>query len=402
MTGGVCILTETYWPVVGGGETQARVLASGLADRGLRVTVVTRRSDRSLAEKETVGGVRILRLPPSGRRHLNKWGLMPTALPVLVRLRERYDALLVCGFRVLGVPALLAGGLVGRPCILKADSLGEMSGGFFEAGLKKLGLGRGFIPFRLTLALRNKLLRRADAFVAISVSVRDELTSAGVSETRIESIPNGVDTERFRPVDPADRGSLRRKLGLDLERKLVVYTGRLVSYKGLPVLLRAWRELRGDATLVLVGSGGLDIHDCERELRSFVKEHALQDRVVFAGEVDDVVPFLQAADVYAFPTENEAFGLSLVEAMACGLPAVATTIGGVADILRPGATGLAVPPRGEREIAAALDSLLSESDLAVEMGARARRVAVEEFSAGRVVQRYLDLIGRVVERTRAR
>jgi glycosyltransferase involved in cell wall biosynthesis len=399
---GVCILTETYWPVVGGGETQARVLAAGMVERGLRVTVVTRRSDPALPETEQRDGVEILRLPPSGRGHLNKWGLLPTAFPALVRARERFDAVVVSGFRVLGVPALLAGGLVGRPCVLKADSLGEMSGEFFEAGLRRLHLRPDSAAVRGPLALRNRLLRRADAWVAISSAIREELIRAGIPAEAIESIPNGVDTAHFRPVaDDVQRSELRRRLGLDPGRALVVYTGRLVSYKGLPVLLRAWERMKGreTATLLLVGSGGLDIHDCEEELRDAVRDRGLGDGVVFAGAVDDVAPYLQAADVYVLPSENEAFGISLVEAMACGLPAVATTVGGLADILRDGATGIAAPAGDPGPLGEALDRLLERPAERDSMGARAREVARAEFSATAVVNRYVELVDRLVDGT---
>jgi glycosyltransferase involved in cell wall biosynthesis len=119
---------------------------------------------------------------------------------------------------------------------------------------------------------------------------------------------------------------------------------------------------------------------------------------VFAGQTDDVVPYLQAADVFAFPTENEAFGLALVEAMACGLPAVSTLIGGTADVLRPGATGLAVPPGDEGALREAIDRLLGQPELATAMGAHARRVALDEFSAARVVDAYAQLLERLAER----
>jgi glycosyltransferase involved in cell wall biosynthesis len=383
VTRNVCILTETYWPVVGGGETQARVLASGLVERGFGVTVMTRRSDPDLAEGEIVDGVEIRRLPPTGRGHLNKWGLLPTAFPELVRRRERFD---------------LAGGLVDRPCVLKADSLGEMSGEFFEAGLGKLGLGPDSSSFRALLSLRNRLLRRAQAFVAISSAIRDELIEAGIAPERIESIPNGVDTGHFRPVSPELRRELRRDFVSDPERPLVVYTGRLVSYKGLPVLLRAWERsgARQRATLMLVGGGGLDIHDCEGDLRAAVSARGLSDSVVFAGEVDDVLPYLQAADVYVLPSENEAFGISLVEAMSCGLPAVSTTVGGLRDILRDGQSGIAVPAGDEAALANALDRVLAAPGEAAALGRRAREVAVAEFSAAAVVDRYVELLGRLI------
>ena len=127
----ICILTETFHPVIGGGETQARALAEGLAARGAKAFVLTRRSSRGLDSNEQLGNISVRRLPPAGASHLNKWALSVTALPALLRLRERFDVVLVSGFRVLGMPALLACRMLGKACVLKADSLGEMSGEYF-------------------------------------------------------------------------------------------------------------------------------------------------------------------------------------------------------------------------------------------------------------------------------
>ena len=104
---GICLLTETYHPVVGGGETQARTLAQELVARGWRVGILTRRSDKRSPKRERVGGVEVSRVFPTGSQHLNKWALMVTTLPALIRSRRQYDLLLVSGFRILGIPAML-------------------------------------------------------------------------------------------------------------------------------------------------------------------------------------------------------------------------------------------------------------------------------------------------------
>jgi glycosyltransferase involved in cell wall biosynthesis len=401
----LCILTETYAPVVGGGEVQAETLATGLRRRGWKVLVVTRRSDRSLPRRESRDGVEVHRLSPSGAGSSRKWALLPSATLALLRLRRSYDVVLVSGFRLLGVSALLSGRLTGRACLLKADSLGEMSGEYFRGGLAKLGLSPSFLPFRAFLALRNRLLRRADRFVAISSVIAEELSAAGIDERAIERIPNCVDTERFRPVSAAERRACRERLGLPLEAPLAVFTGRLVSYKGLPGLLRVWETIRqrhGEARLLLVGAGGMDMHSCEGELREYVASRGLGDRVIFAGEVEEVREYLQASDLFVFPTEDEAFGLSLVEAMSCGLPAVSTNIGGIRDILRHEENGLVVPPGEQEALGRSIDRLISDPSLAGRLGAAARRSAVERFSADRVVRSYARLVEHVLESRRER
>jgi len=394
----VCILTETYYPVVGGGETQARLLAEGLTSSGLPVVVVTRRSDDSLRKTEVIGPVTVHRLSPVGRGQLKKWGLIFTVIPTLVRLRRQYDVLFVSGFRIVGATAVLVGKLFGKPCVLKADSQGEMSGEFFRAGLGAFGLSWAWRPFRVLLRLRNLVLRRAEAFVAITSDGARELADGGVAVDAVRMIPNSVDTARFCPVNERQKISLRQKLEIPLASRVFTYTGRLVSYKGLPLLLRAWEAIHhrhANVTLLLVGTGGLDIHNCETDLRQYVSAQDLGRTVRFAGEVQNVNEYLQASDVFVFPTENDAFPSSLVEAMSCGLPVIATPVGAISTIVNPDVSGILVPAGDCQQLQDALERLVVDVSLASRLGGHARLSVKEKYSAATVSGSYIDLFREV-------
>lgn len=396
----ICIFTETYYPVVGGGETQARALAEGLVASGFSVTVITRRSDATLKRVESYGPVTVYRLPPVGRAHWKKWGLLFTSVPLLIRLRRRYDVLFVSGFRVIGLPSVFVSRLLGKACILKADSLGEMSGHFFAAGLRNVGLRVSSTFFKLFLAWRNRVLRRASAFVAISSAVVSELRQQRVDPALIRTIPNSVDICTFYPVDLPKKRALRAKLDLPLTAKIVIYTGRLVSYKGLPLLLRVWQDIQTHnrhVRLLIVGSGGLDIHNCETELKTYVVDNGLQESVRFTGAVRNVHEYLQAADIFVFPTESEAFGISLIEAMACGLPVVSTSVGGVKDILVHEQNGLIVEADDFQQLCDALSRLLKDASLSSNLGQAARRTVNDRYAAGLVTQRYASLFTNVAK-----
>jgi glycosyltransferase involved in cell wall biosynthesis len=390
----ICILTETYHPLTGGGETQARALAEGLVADGLPVTVLTRRWDASLQKIEHFGKIIVYRVPPIGPAHLKKWGLLLTSIPALIRLRRHYDLIFVSGFRVLGLCAVIVGKLLGKRCILKADSLGEMSGEFFAAGLEKWSLRPSSSPVRLLLGLRDIILRRATAFVAISSAIKTELMSHGVNTEAICMIPNSVDTSTFHPVTLSQKRKVRERLGLSLTDAIATFTGRLVSYKGLPLLLRAWEKIRRkhlNAKLLLVGSGGLDIHNCETELKDYVQSRGLQESIYFVGCVENVCEYLQASDVFVFPTENEAFGISLIEAMACGLPVISTLVGGVKDIVEHEKNGLVVNPGRLEELYDGLDALLTDRALGARLGQAARKSVEERYSTQVVIAKYLEL-----------
>lgn len=410
MTGGgraggtlrVCVLLETYWPQIGGGETAGRLLARGLTERGCAVEVLTRRSVPGTPAWEMDEGIQIHRLPPTGTGPSRKWLLSGPATAALLRRAGDYDVLVVLGFRILGVPAVTVGRLHGRPVVLKAESRGEMSGAFFRSGLEKRGLRPGSLPVRAALKLRNCFLRQAEAFVAMSSELVREFEAGDVSPERIHRIPNAVDTERFVPVDAKGRQARRAQLGLPEAAPVVVFTGRLVTYKGLPELIEAWPRVLTEvpnAFLVLVGEGGSDQHACEDELRKRVEVLGLSGSVRFAGPTMDVVPWLQAADAAVLPTRDEAFGLAAIEAMACGLPLVTTTVGGLADVVSPGRDAIVVEPDSAEAIAEGLKTALAGGSVIAGIAAEARRAVEERYRLDRVVEAWFSLLTRLASRS---
>jgi glycosyltransferase involved in cell wall biosynthesis len=395
---GICLLTETYYPVVGGGETQARILAQDLLANGFNVFVVTRRSSHELRKLDQVGGVTVCRTPPVGRGQWKRWSMVLTCVPILLSRRRQYDLIYVSGFKALGLTAVVLSRLLRKCCVLKADSNGEMSGAFFDRGRQALGLTSDSTLFRLFLTLRNGVLRRADRFVAISNDIVEELHRHGVPPEAIELVTNSVDTTLFSPVTPPMKAALRQKLLLPADQTVVTFTGRLVSYKGLPLLLRVWEEvqrLHSQTILLLVGSGGLDVHNCEDELKEFVQAKGLQHRVRFTGDVHNVHEYLQASDIFVFPTEKEAFGISLIEAMACGLPVIATPTGGIKDILTDGQNGLLVEAGSFQQLYGAINRLLTDTSLAGALGRAALLTAQARYARDVVLEKYMELFTRV-------
>jgi glycosyltransferase involved in cell wall biosynthesis len=392
---GICILTETFHPLTGGGETQALALAIGFSRMRRNVCVVTRRHDKTLPGSEVLEGVRIYRVAPSGRGQLRKWALLLTVPGALIRHRDSYRYIIVSGYRILGIPAMLVAMLFGKKVVLKADNMGEMSGEYFRDGLAELALKPDSFPVRVFLHIRNALLKRSYKFVAISSPVLRELQDHGVAANHIVSIPNSVDAERFCPASKIEKSEIRRALGIHEEAFVVTYTGRLVDYKGLPLLLRVWHEMHlgfGESRLLLVGSGGLDMHNCEAELIDFVRELGLDKCITFVGSVCDVEQYLRAADVFVLPTEREAFGISLIEAMACGIPAVATAVGGIPDILQDNVDGCLVEASDFQQLRGSLDRLFADEELRRRLGRHARESVMQRFSQQAVIEQYLQLL----------
>jgi glycosyltransferase involved in cell wall biosynthesis len=395
----ILFLAESFHPVLGGGERHIRALGSSLVASGFGVTVVTRRGEPDWAPEEVLDGMRVVRVPPSGPGRTGKYAMVPAALWAVGK--EAFDLLAVRGTRVLGLPGLLAGRARGRPVVLQAEINGELSGQAYTFGTP-LEARPWSDLVGAAVRGRNLLLRDADAFVAMSVAIRDEFVAAGVPSERVHRIPHGIDTDRFRPAAAGEREELRRRFGWPPHADVLVYTGRLLRGKGLETLLEAFRGLSADepqARLVFVGSGRGETLDVEAELRSDAAKAGLGHRIEFAGRVDDVESYLRAADVFVFPSRFEALGLSLIEAAACGLPAVGSRTGGIVDVIEDERSGLLVPPGDRASLERALRRLLSGPDERRAFGERGRAIAVSRFDARGSVAAYRALFTELVSRT---
>jgi glycosyltransferase involved in cell wall biosynthesis len=291
-----------------------------------------------------------------------------TAIYHLIRLAPKADVLHAHHLYLDAVAAYLAGRILRVPVVAKMVGAGP--GGDLDR-LRQTAGG----------SLLLKLLRTLDAVIAPSPTCRTELLAAGFPAERIRVIANGVDTALFRP-EPVDErlAPLPTRGG-----PATVYTGRLIEAKGLLELLEAWPLLlrqAPDARLILVGSGPL-----EAELHQRIAHPPLAGRVHLTGEVSDVRPYLRAASAFVLPSWAEGLPNALLEAMAMGLPCVATDIGPIRDTVIDGEDALLIPPRSPQKLAAALTAIIAQPALAARLGRAARKRIEAEFSLERVVDR---------------
>lgn len=213
----------------------------------------------------------------------------------------------------------------------------------------------------------------AHGIIAVSNAVKQHLVVQGMAGDNIAVIHNGVDLELLSR--PYHRAALRAQWGVPAEAPLLVTVGRLAPEKGHRDLLQALRLLVGkpewqELQLLMVGAGVL-----QGQLRAEAEQLGLAGRVIFAGFQRDVAPFLQAADIFVLPSLREGLSLSALEAMALTKPVVACRVGGTPEVVEEGKTGLLISPASPTELADALDRLLRDPELAVQMGeAGAQRV----------------------------
>jgi glycosyltransferase involved in cell wall biosynthesis len=225
------------------------------------------------------------------------------------------------------------------------------------------------------LAAQRWAYRAAHAVVANSDAACDQLVREGVPPDRLHLIANGLDATRFVP-NPEPRSAIRR----------IVTVANLRPEKGHDTLLAAAPrilERYPDATLTFVGDGPQRDH-----LETLTRALGLTGRVTFLGECRDVVPALTASDLFVLPSRSEAFPNALIEAMAAGLPVVATAVGGIPEVVSDGGNGLLVPPDDTYALADAVLTLMDDPTRAALLGHAARFDVEQNYTIDRMVERF--------------
>jgi glycosyltransferase involved in cell wall biosynthesis len=231
----------------------------------------------------------------------------------------------------------------------------------------------------------------ADKVTAVSAAAVDAYLSAGmVSNRHILVVPNGIDTHVWRP-DPSMRDAIRNKLCM-ADEFLWMAAGRLQPVKDYSTLLRAFATIREPAWLVIAGTGSL-----ESSLRYLTKELDIANRVHFLGFTTNVCRWMQAADGFVLSSLWEGLPMGLLEAAACGLPAVATDVAGAREIVAHGRSGLLSAPGDKQELAAAMTGLMRMPTVARNaMGDCARQLVSERFDLDRILDRWESLYGELL------
>jgi glycosyltransferase involved in cell wall biosynthesis len=262
------------------------------------------------------------------------------------------------------LPGVIAAWLSGARVIVATEHLGQPPDSHYP-------LGRLIITTYVRLT--NMMIDRT---IAVSELSREMLLdNYRIPESKIVAIPNGIDVGRFENVDP---GPVRAELGLTPEDRVALFIGRLTARKGHSVAIDAFPDVLAgvpEAKMVFVGNGEL-----EDEFRSRVSAMGLEDRVIVAGFRRDIPELLAASSALILPSEKECLPLSILEAMAAGLPVVATDVGGISEAVEDGVTGLLIEPRDPGGLARALVRVLGDREEAEAMGRAGLEKARHEFS----------------------
>lgn len=357
-----------FHPVVGGTEQSAKTLAAHLVSRGHQVEVLTLRQPGQPAT-EDLDGIRVRRsLWGLGRGPLFVMTYAGSLAWCLLRRRKQFDVLQV-HFAYLDalVASMLRSWLRGG-IILRLGGGGPAGD---LARLRRLGVDRWFLPW----------IKRLDRVVVVSEQMREELLDAGFEHGRVVVIPNGVDTERFSSADGA--------AGRPAAGAQAITVARLSEEKGVDVLLDAWTRVVAKmphARLLIVGHGPL-----HAPLQRQADAAGLNGSVRFLGEVADVAPDLRASDVFVLPSRSEGLPNALLQAMAAGLPCIATRVGGVPELIEDRVNGRLVAPEQAEALAEALVWMFRHPEEAARYRAAARCTVEARFTLERMAENYLNV-----------
>ncbi len=362
----------------GGQNVHVAALAEGLAQRGHDVTVHTRRDDESLPERMvTQDGYNVVHIAAGPARELPKDDLLQHMPRFARELRRHWAAhppdVVHAHFWMSGLASVEAAAslLSPVPVLQTFHALGSVK-------RRHQGAADPSPPDRIDL--ERGLCRDVAHVVATCTDEVFELRRLGLPRDRVSIVPCGVDTAEFTPRGPVAPRT---------ERPRLLVLGRLVERKGQDDAVRALRAVP-DAELVVVGGPSrvaLDADPEVRRLRAIAAEAGVADRLVFAGAVprSDVPAWVRSADVVLAVPWYEPFGITPLEAMACGRPVVATAVGGLVDTVADGVTGDLVPPRDPERLGEVLAALLADDERRAAYGAAGVKRARARYRWSRVV-----------------
>jgi len=365
-----------YLPDSGGVESVTVSLAKGAVKAGHAVTVVCFEKTQSLP-KEVMDGVTVVRAPIA-------------KLVASQPLGWKYLRQCFSLARDADIVHFHAPNMLGALCALIITRRTRLLVHWHSDVIDKSWLAY------LTRPLEKALLYRADCIVATSQVYADSSLSLQPFSHKTKIVPIGVADPTHIPGDDTLPPELEKRIN---GREIILAVGRLVPYKGFGVLLQAVPDLSSDSVVVIVGAGPLAEH-----LRHAIEAAGIADRVILAGRLsDDALKALYAkAALYCLPSlyRAEAFGVVLLEAMAHGLPIVATEIpgSGVSWVNQHGVSGLNVPVKAPVQLAAACNEILASVVLREKYAEGARQRFLDEFTESVSVNKMLDEYGALIQK----
>lgn len=410
----IYIAISSFYPLVGGAETQALMQGRSLRARGYEATIITLRYQKKWPARDQVEGVPVVRVAGGALDGRARYPRVIQRMLYLLALlllgwtlwhdRHRYDILHVYQLSLITLPTVLACRLTGKPMLIslrstssekprlaREDTVSLLAGPLDPASPWLCVNGLTWIDGDLESLVRmgkpvvwftRVLLRSTKArIIILSSRMRHYLATRNFLLPYIHLIHNGIDITRYYPISSEQ--------GNEAQMHTVVCVSRLRYEKGIDVLLQAWYLVQGrdlQARLIIVGGGPL-----QRQFMSMVDALGIRRSIEFTGIQKDVARQLQRGGLAVLPSRWEGMPNAVLEAMACGLPCVATRVSGSEDIIQHGINGLLVEVEDYEGMAQALLTLLQNPTLTKKYGDAARVAVEQHYSLEHITDIYVNL-----------
>jgi glycosyltransferase involved in cell wall biosynthesis len=381
----VLMVISQFYPIIGGAEKQAQILAEKLIEKGVDVNIVTGWWNFGTPQKEIITGIRIFRnfscwgmWGINGIRTLGRLAYMASLVIYLLTRKREYDIIHV--HQVLYptfVCTLIGKGILKKPVLAKMGCSGLTSD---IRNLKRFPFGSLQLGY---------LIKKLDYLVAVNNEGKEEFHALGYPLGRIQSIPNGV---AFPSGGKAQYDQVL----------FVITTVRLDKQKGIDILLRAWTRVvahENNLNLLIIGKG-----PDERIFKDLCQSLGISGSVKFMGEVSQVEEYLTKSDMFVLASRAEGMSNSLLEAMSRGIPCVATNISGNVELIagktkieiHPGEfvvapNGILVNPEDVEGLSRAIVFLLGDRKIRESLGQGAREYVKRNYSIELIADKYIEL-----------
>ncbi|MFQ5963092.1 MAG: glycosyltransferase family 4 protein [Candidatus Scalinduaceae bacterium] len=246
---------------------------------------------------------------------------------------------------------------------------------------------------RLYAYLEALAVSLSDGIVVASNDMQQDLLIKGIPKRKIFHIPYGIDTRKFNIN--TEGSYFREEFDIPIDIPLIGTVGRIHPWKGHRYFLEAAKIVSGkytEAMFLIVGDAAFDRHrKYKQELLELVQAMNIKEKVIFTGSRSDVTQIMKSMDLFVLPSLREPFGIVILEAQACGKPVIATSVGGIPEVIKDGDTGILVKPKDSDGLADAIITLLGDREKMRKMGLSGRERVEALFSTDRMVKETEEL-----------
>ncbi|MFA6171784.1 MAG: glycosyltransferase family 4 protein [Patescibacteria group bacterium] len=407
----ILIFSTAYLPFIGGAELAVREITNHLAAKVKNgqpkygFDLITSRLDRKCRRRERIENVSVFRVGFGNR--FDKFLLPFLGLIKAVRLNRKNS------YEIIWAVMASQGGITAsffKLIFPKKIMLLNMQEGDSEEHLRRYSLGSDTLFKIFVQPFHRLVIKKADSITAISNDLGKRAKNSGAG-CDIKIVPNGVDINKFERKNPPPLSeeleiiyNLKASLGILKDEKIITTVSRLVKKNGLEDLIRGIKLLADSEAgenssfkLLIIGTGEL-----EKILKSMVRESGLENKVIFIGKVpnDEVPKYLWISDIFIRPSLTEGLGNVFLEAMAAGLPVVATPVGGIVDFLKDGETGVFCRPGDPQSIKESLVRILNDETLKQKLAANGKKLVREKYDWDIIASKMDDIFSNLVYNNR--